>query len=1395
MINIYDHTGAVKVAVTAESGSKRKWALMGDDYVTLKFVVANPLYISRGDYIDTAFGRFVIVDEQKPTIDTSTGGYSYELKFEALYKAWRNITAMLVYKKTDGATDTIKAYRKETQWNLTADIVTHAGAAIIDNLDVLGITYLGQPYEVVIKDDVSEATKAKSVLITYENVSVHDALTSIANAFDLEWWISGNKIYFGKCQYGDESEAIALEYGNNVSSMGNSKASGTLATRYYVYGSTDNLQKYRKGDRGESVVLGVVTDRLMLPKGIDYIDSYRYDKDGNRVYLGEEGYDADDTTTMPDAEVVETTVTFDDVYPKQELVVFESYVDHYITDEDSDGTKTRCPIFHIRVKDKTTGKVWEFHTKYIIEGQTIQMLFQSGSLNGMTFEAIFNPNNYDTADDKNQQWEIVRSKDYGRYLPDEVLTPNIGDEVVFINFDAQMITDSGLVEKAEQTLYDTAVEYIREQTVDNQTYECKIMCDVAHDGFTMDVGQRVKLINEAYFREPRMSRVIGWEIPFDVPYDNPVYTIGEAVTYSTIGSLASEVEQLTAKGQVREATSGNGIYLIRSNDKTTPASDINAYSALRTLNQFVNAVDDDTVNGLLSFADGMQSVGFVQGMFGNGFELKNKVNDHSYLEIDEIYVRMRAVFEALEIKHVSHVGGENVISPAGIECSRVDLDAVPVDTLVDSNGLTLTSRDRYALSVTGSDTSTKVYRCYFKTTDGERSIVNQFAVGDLAFCKEFNTLIGDDYTTLGRFYWRAVVGVGVDWIDLSITDCQEGSDIPQKGDTIVCMGNKTDTSRQNAIVISSYSADAPSMKMYQGISTYELTDKNAPIIVSPNGNKFTGTFVSTSGESLVDLISGRAKVYTEQPTGLPYKVGDVWVNADYEESVTFDGQTVKVIDYNDEMLVCIKDAKLFNDKYLFAISDWKQANGYTSRIEQTDEKLSLKVYSLGRSVRNFATVPQTATPAINFDCNVPYLEIGKLLTDTLTSGMTLYLTATFDITQNSKYVYPTSLILEIRNGANVLFTQTVVNTTMTGTKQVVLDDVALSVTDDWLVDASGVAVDGLSIVVRANSKISYPSNVVISDFRICNIQDAAYSEASELKLIETGIDIVDRKIKMTADNVEFVNNDGTSSVSIFTDEGKIRASLIDADNVVARRLEAVNSLGTVTIDEGAILLTDKNGKARMRISGNDLTTSTTSESVTMKDYTKVLDTDEGATYLHDKTDLPKDSGYLFSVKSGAVAKFPQINLGASMSAVGDVPQGRIRLQFTVYLDGKVLKTLTAETLAEQQTLSTTALLDSFTLSLTEGDHQITAEAWFWGGDNVITSATYRCEPDGEIAITYPNDMVEIGANGFRAATSGGAYIQQTDEACVMTYQEYQLKVCADGIKVTKDGGNNWTQII
>ena len=518
-------------------------------------------------------------------------------------------------------------------------------------------------------------------------------------------------------------------------------------------------------------------------------------------------------------------------------------------------------------------------------------------------------------------------------------------------------------------------------------------------------------------------------------------------------------------------------------------------------------------------------------------------------------------------------------------------------------------------------------------------------------------------------------------------------------------------------------------------------------------------------------------MYTEKPSFQPYKVGDLWVNAT-------DGT------YKNELLRCVSNAKTFTYQgklnYLYNIDDWKPSNGYTSEIKQTSDAIKMSVYALGQPKRNYATLPQTyKTTLIKSSVQSAAAKVvGSVITDGLYAGQKLYLSFDAKSVVNA-LLTAKPVTIQLRCGSLVVWAKTIQTGKGTAVATSVADEV-LTVQDSWLL------VSTLDIVLTVESI----ATVTLTDFRVCLVPNTSYSEAQELKLKRTGIDIENERILLQADTTEFVGNDGTTRVRIFGSDGKINAEMIDADSIVAKRLQAKTALGTVDIDNGAILLTDANGKPRMRISGGNLTASASSVDIPMKLYSGQIDVDETKDYYHAEVALPEASGYVFKTADGAVAKLPTIGLGVS-ELVSDAlayPGGRIRARLELLLDGKVVGALDKEAAATDLSVSGTLSLDSLSVSLAEGIHSITAKVWVWGNGNAVTSTSFRIEPNGNILVSYPTDMVEIAADGFRAATAGGTYIQQTAEACVMAYQQYHLEVSGKGIRATADG-HNWKNLI
>lgn len=560
IVDIKNISGAILLSTTPNEGCKRKLTLQKEDYILLKFSLENPIYFKLGTYVECDFGLFEVCDLQSPTFNTDNAGYDYELRLDAHYWKWKN----KIFKYTPETSG------QEASWSLTAPLNVQA-SIVLRNLKALGYTYKGQDFDFSIDSTVEN----KSLLMTYDNTNILDACFEMAKKWDCECWVTDNIIHFGKCEFGDY---VNMEIAKNVGEMSRSESQSTYATRIYAFGSTRNIPaNYRPVD--EAVVInGVVQKRLMLPEGTLYIDAY---------------------SDMSTEEAIEQVVVFDDIYPRRVGTMLDVTTHEYIDKiENGDGTTTEKKWDAYRFKD--TGIT--FSKDYILPGEELTIIFQSGKLNGMVFAVTFDPDGKDE-----QLWEIVRNEDYGRPLPDEVLIPEDGDTYVLSGWDSTKITELGLVSAAERELKEEAEKYIAKSKIDPNTYNCTMMSDNAYseDGMhnLYGIGQRVNLINKAYFENGRLSRVIGFEFNLDKPYDSPVYTVGETAAYSRIGELEDKVENLTLKGQVYTGGSGSGVYVIRRND-STPATDSNVFSALRSLSMFLRKDKVDSTDYLLRLFGG-----------------------------------------------------------------------------------------------------------------------------------------------------------------------------------------------------------------------------------------------------------------------------------------------------------------------------------------------------------------------------------------------------------------------------------------------------------------------------------------------------------------------------------------------------------------------------------------------------------------------------------------------------------------------------------------------------------------------------------------------------------------------------------------------------------------------
>ena len=223
------------VPITPEA--RRTWRLMREDNIRLRWDSSTEYRAKVGDWIgDELFGKFYVTEEQEPTVDTATGAYRHDIRFDRDYIGWKNVLHMLTY---DNGTS-----RKETDWTLTDSLQNHLNE-VVKGLKALGYS-CGDP---VVESSVENPEVAVSV--TFSGTSVYDALNALTGAYSCEWWVTYNgdytvsTIHFGKCELADQPHVITL--GDNAEDVTPSRGGDAMANRIFAFGSTRNIpETYRK---------------------------------------------------------------------------------------------------------------------------------------------------------------------------------------------------------------------------------------------------------------------------------------------------------------------------------------------------------------------------------------------------------------------------------------------------------------------------------------------------------------------------------------------------------------------------------------------------------------------------------------------------------------------------------------------------------------------------------------------------------------------------------------------------------------------------------------------------------------------------------------------------------------------------------------------------------------------------------------------------------------------------------------------------------------------------------------------------------------------------------------------------------------------------------------------
>lgn len=412
------------------------------------------------------------------------------------------------------------------------------------------------------------------------------------------------------------------------------------------------------------------------------------------------------------------------------------------------------------------------------------------------------------------------------------------------------------------------------------------------------------------------------------------------------------------------------------------------------------------------------------------------------------------------------------------------------------------------------------YRCYYRANDDDgNQIYNCFEVNDQVVCQTFNASTGTSYNVSNKYYWRLVTATGstattidgktrdVHYFDLSSTDCDLSSSTPSVGDECVLLGNRSDTTRQAAIIISAYNSEfldkglkAPSFVQYAGINDYNLSNHRLNII--SNGlNQFKGAYSNNSGTDIEQIISTTASTLDGKITTLNGTVSSH--TKSISELVQTDSELKSSISSNTESIGTLNDN-------LGTVSGAVSSNTASiSTLQQTASSLASTVSSHTQSITTINNNINGLSGSISSNT-----ESISNLEQTADKIKTTVSSNTTDISTLSGTVGTQGTDISSLSGTVTSHTESIST----------LNQTASGLTST--VSSHTQSISGLSGDV-GTIKSDYVTSSQLT--QTASGISATVTSDIEGKLINTGININTNKITMSSDNTEFVSASGSKT--------------------------------------------------------------------------------------------------------------------------------------------------------------------------------------------------------------------------------------------------------------------------
>lgn len=851
MIKIYDINDKLLMQAEVTSAAKREQEISKSDYISLSFSAAEKVILPFGAYINYTYKidkvrevtrKFLLLESYEPT-QSDECSWKYTPQFQHP-KMILSKTPFFIYTRNSQNVEV-----KQNVWSFVG-ITSVLSGKIADflNKDLM----FGECGWKVIFSNVT----ANTVNVSFSDNDFISALTAITNAIgdNCEWHIDYDDeiIYIGKVLVG--AIPVVLEVGKNVGVPNITNSKEGYYNAFSIFGGTRNITQVNS--KGENVSSGDIRLQLDEGNGTILIDgkerSYSIDK-----------YSTLDLRADKTKEPLFTKVLdFSQIYPSLNTYVYNvrGRVKYVLDDNNkkipisynADGSVKEYKTFtvwYMKLAYPTTGKVEgktiinttvdDGVTHYWYDFEVTDNLLIKGKNIGCSFEANFNTgalstplagrgtngdyvgfeltyhkeaSSSHTSDDVSKDnfsvlagdYEIIYQEDNEVIIPtnkEEMLIPR-GERLPSLKCNITVLyniamADTIYYEDAQNRLLEKAKEEIVQLLSDLNNYEVKSYSDVfLEDNPQLQIGQSVTYKDGHGYE--LATRVLKLSTNIDYDFIQSI-TIGNQVIKGTITQLKEDVQTIIASG----GSSGNG--------GGYSVSQLRKLIAKYGSDNFISKQFDDIANGTITFQKIQK---FLQGMKvgANGDWTLDEL-DNTHLTTDYLQVRMKAIFETLEILHTDTLGGELFITPVG------------------SNRILKVEE----VNITYDGVSQKAYRCYFLGEQDGSKVENKWKVGDQARSKSFNLTAGKYHNVGNHYYWRLVIGVSSEaveidgkkyhYVDLSDIDKDAASDEPMVDDILNQCGNRTDITRQSCLVFSAVDTYSPCITLYHGVDGYTFNNK------------------------------------------------------------------------------------------------------------------------------------------------------------------------------------------------------------------------------------------------------------------------------------------------------------------------------------------------------------------------------------------------------------------------------------------------------------------------------------------------------------------------------------------------------------------------------------------